>query len=452
MENRRVVITGIGVIAPNGIGREQFWNACLAGNAVSEPIPDSWKQWTSTASSLWSPLPPIDFRDYALDRVELIQMDMCARLACASTNMALHDAGYELVPKSGKNNNFTITGVDPDRCGVLWGTGAGGVSTLIDNFCTHISLPVKERLDSLNVTHDDERLLEIRNLLESGTRMNPFAVPMFMPNSCSARIGIKYSLYGANSTVNAACAAGTVSIGQAYSAIKNGSFDCAITGGSEFIGDRYGSIFRCFDIPGVLVKNCSDPATANRPFDKNRSGFLYAEGGSATLILENLTHALERKAPIIAEIVSFAETFDAHSIMMIEPSGEHIRRMISTALDNAGLQPSDIDYINGHGTGTELNDDIEAGIILDMFGTKPLVNSTKSLIGHTIGASGAIEAVVTALSIVHDTTHISINIDDPVNELTYVRKPVSRPLQAALTHSFAFGGHNAGLVMRKYEA
>lgn len=452
MENQRVVITGIGVIAPNGIGREQFWNACLAGVNPVAPVPEYWKRWTSTVSTIWSALPAIDFREHALDRVEIMQMDMCAKLACATSHMALRDAGFNPVPKSGKTNNFSIEGIDPRRWGVIWGSGAGGVSTLIESSATHILAPVKEQLDSIGLDPGDTRLKAMRDAMESASRINPFAVSMYMANSCSARIGIKYSLTGTNATVSTACASGTVSIGQAFTAIRNGALDCAVAGGSEYIGDRYGGVFRYFDIPGVLVKNCTDPSTANRPFDKKRSGFLFGEGGSSALILESLPHALHRKAPIIAEIASFAETFDAHSIMMLEPSGEQIRRMIATALDTAGLSPADIDYINSHGTGTELNDDIEASILLDLFGDKPLVNSTKSLIGHTIGASGAIEAAVTALSVHDDTTHVSKNIDDPVNGLSFVRQPVSQPIRAALTHSFAFGGHNAGLIIRKFEA
>ena len=315
------VITGIGVIASNGIGREPFWNACLAGVNPVATVPESWKRWATTTSTIWSPLPAIDFREHALDRVEILQMDMCARLACATTHMALRDAGFEPVPKSGKTNNFTVTGIDPRRWGVAWGSGAGGVCTIGDSNSTHILNPVKERLEALGLDPGDERLMAMKDVMESPTRINPFAVSMYMSNSCSARIGIKYSLTGANTTVNSACAAGTVSIGHAFTAIKNGALDCAIAGGSEYLGDRYGGVFRYFDIPGVLVRNCSNPATANRPFDKNRSGFLFSEGGSSTLILENLDHALRRKAPIIAEIASFAETFDAHSIMMIEPSG-----------------------------------------------------------------------------------------------------------------------------------
>ncbi len=451
MKKRRVVITGIGVIAPNGVGREQFWRACLEGLNPVSTIPPKWKRWATTASTIWSPLPAIDFLAYALDRVEIMQTDMCARMACATVKMALDDAGFELTQKNAKLNSFTIKDIDALRWGVIWGTGTGGVATLIENSANHILIPAKERLGSSGADFIDGRMADLLGLMESGTRVNPFGISMVMPNSCSAKIGIKYSVHGANRTLTSACAAGTVSVGHAFSAIQSGLLDCAITGGSEYLGDHYGVVFRAFDIPGALVRNCSDPSKANCPFDTNRSGFLFSEGGASALILEDLDHALRRNAPIVAEIVSYAETFDAHSIMMLDPSGEQVRRMIHAVLDEAGIDPGDMDYINTHGTGTEHNDDIESSILYDIFGTRPLVNSTKSLIGHTIGASGAIEAAVTALSVLNDTTHVSKNIENPINGLSFVRMPVARCIRTALTESFAFGGHNASLVMRKFE-
>jgi 3-oxoacyl-[acyl-carrier-protein] synthase II len=272
---------------------------------------------------------------------------------------------------------------------------------------------------------------------------------MSMPNTAAATLGIKYSLHGSNITVCNACAAGTTAIGRAYLAIRGGEADAALAGGVEYLRDDYGGIFRAFDAAKTLVDAGEDPSKANRPFDKARTGFLFAEGGAAILMMESLDHALARGARPLAEICSFAETFDAYSMMSPDPSGKHIELMLRAALTQAGITALDIDYINAHGTGTVVNDDIEARTIERIFGDKPLVNSTKSLIGHSVGASGAIEVAVTALSIQSQTTHICKNLENPILPLRFVREAKAYPIQKALTQSFAFGGHNAAVVLSR---
>lgn len=446
---RRVVITGLGVISPIGVGWAEFWENCLAGVSRVEPIPEHWHQYTNYTSTIWSSLPPVDYSAYNISRTEELVMDPSSKLSCASAYMALMDAGYELVQADTRKNRFFVKGIDSERWGVFWGTGAGGVCTLLANNNNHKVKAISERLGPVR---DDlaGKGIALDGVLACPERFSPFAVSTFMPNSPAANIGIKYTLHGKSETPCSACAAGTVAIGRAFSEIRSGSLDCAVTGGAEYIADASGAIFRAFDVSGALVKDCDDPQTANRPFDRKRSGFLFSEGGSGALILEELSHAEKRGARIIAELTAFDQTFDAHSIMMIEPSGSQIRRLIGNCLDQCGSLPGEIDYINAHGTGTELNDKIEAEIIFDMFDGKPLVNSTKSLIGHTIGASGVIEAIVTALSVKHDITHGCKNLEDPVNDINFVRQSVHTPLKKALTHSFAFGGHNAGLIIEKY--
>ena len=225
----------------------------------------------------------------------------------------------------------------------------------------------------------------------------------------------------------------------------------ALTGGSEYLDHSSGGIFRGFDIANTLVQDCEHPETANRPFDKRRSGFLFSQGGAAVLVLEEYEGARKRGAPIIAEVSGYAETFDAYSMMNIAPDGVEIERMIRLALEDAQLTPNEIDYVNAHGTGTQLNDMTEAMVIERVFGRDVLVNSTKSLLGHSIGASGAMEAVVTALSLKHQTTHVCKNLEEPISELNFVRSPGPREISAALSQSFAFGGHNAALVLRRIE-
>jgi 3-oxoacyl-[acyl-carrier-protein] synthase II len=241
-----------------------------------------------------------------------------------------------------------------------------------------------------------------------------------------------------------------VAVGNAFRAIRDGRVDVAVSGGCEYFADEHGHIFRSFDVSGTLVRDYADSETANRPFDEKRSGFLFSQGGAAALVLEELEHAQRRGAPIMAELIGFAETFDAHSMMSLAPGGKQIERMIHAALDDADLSPDDIDYINAHGTGTRNNDEIEAGVIDRVFGKSVRVNSTKSLLGHTIGASGAFEALVTALTLRDGMTHICKNLDTPLLDLNFVRNTDRFDPQIGLSQSFAFGGHNAAVVLRRF--
>jgi 3-oxoacyl-[acyl-carrier-protein] synthase II len=205
-------------------------------------------------------------------------------------------------------------------------------------------------------------------------------------------------------------------------------------------------------VSGTLVRDYASPDTANRPFDENRSGFLFSQGGAAALILEELEHAQRRGATIMAELIGFAETFDANSMMSLAPGGKQIERMVRAALDDANLSPDDVDYLNAHGTGTKNNDQTEAEVIQRVFGKSIRVNSTKSLLGHTIGASGAFEALVAALTLRDGKTHISRNLENPVLDLNFVHSVEPFEPRVALSQSFAFGGHNAAIVLRKHGA
>lgn len=448
---RRAVVTGIGIISPIGVGVSDFWNSCLRGSISVDRIPEKWKQYYDFSSSLWAPLPEIDYRNY-VSRVELLQLDMTQIITLASAQLALEDASFSFAVKDAKKNTYTVENITPSEVGVFMGTGIGGVKSLVSLLSNHIFAPTKSALASAasDSKGPDSKWKEISDRLEVAPRFNPFAVAMTMPNACSARVGIKYSLTGPNRTYCSACSSGTVSIGHAFRAVKNGEANVALAGGVEYLSDDYGGIFRGFDVAGTLVRNCDDPETANRPFDRNRSGFLFAEGGGAVLVVEELSHAIERGATVYAEITGFAETFDAYSIMSIAEDGVEEKRMLAEALKEAKADPAEIDYVNTHGTGTVQNDEIESMIIADTFRDDVLVNATKSLTGHVIGGSGAIEASVTALSLHNGTTHVCRNLSEPVRDLNFVTTVEDHSIRKAVSQSFAFGGHNAALVMERY--
>jgi 3-oxoacyl-[acyl-carrier-protein] synthase II len=205
-----------------------------------------------------------------------------------------------------------------------------------------------------------------------------------------------------------------------------------------------------FDVARTLASPGDDLEKANRPFDKDRSGFLISQGGSGILILESESHAKKRGTNILAEVAGFAETFDAHSMMSINSDGTQIKRMINEAVSSAQLQLSDIDYINAHGTSTTINDEVESKIISELFGTKPLINSSKSILGHSIGASGGFEAIISTLSLQNQTAHVCKNLENPIRDLNFVTTQKEHEIRHVLSESFAFGGHNSALVLSAY--
>lgn len=456
MAARRVAVTGIGVISPIGTSTEQFWANCLQARSAVSPIPDQWRQYADFKSSIWSPLPEIDYAAYGLTRVERMQTDPVSLIAMCAAREAIENAGLSISLKNKRANTYAIEGIDSSRAAVFMGTGTGGVKSFHENDAHNVLARPKNALKQLTqelpLTEEQASALQvILKRWDHILRFNPFVVSMLMPNAVSAILGIKFSISGPNTTYAMACASGTVSIGQAFRAIRSGQVDMALSGGSEYLDNDCGGIFRGFDIANTLVQDCEDPQTANRPFDEKRSGFLFSQGGTAVLVLEEYEGARRRDAPIIAEVSGYAETFDAYSMMSIASEGAEIERMMRLALADAQLAPGDIDYINAHGTGTQLNDMTEATVIERVFGKDVLVNATKSLLGHTIGASGALEAAVTALSLQHQTTHVCKNLEQPISDLDFVRSPGPREISAALSQSFAFGGHNAALVLQRAE-
>ncbi|HEY5683685.1 MAG TPA: beta-ketoacyl-[acyl-carrier-protein] synthase family protein [Sulfuricaulis sp.] len=452
--NRRVVITGAGVISSIGTGVDDFWHHCLIGKSSVAPIPAHWNRHADFRSRLWSPLPEFNPESLGIAKSERLQLDPVTMLSLAATRLALKHAGFEAMPAEDRVRAFTLIGNDSARSGVFFGTGLGGAFTFLQNHTHHLlrnpRAVLSEYVGKKAPAEDREMLKSVIEHLSHGIRFNPFEVSMVMPNAPAAAIGIKYGLTGPNETFCVACASGTVAVGNAYRAVRDGRVDVAISGGCEFFGDEHGHIFRSFDVAGTLVRDCENPDTANRPFDEKRSGFLFSQGGAAVLVLEEFEHARSREAVIMAELVGFAESFDAHSMMSLAPGGVQIERMLHMALADAKLNPADVDYVNAHGTGTRNNDETEAQVIDRVLGKSVPVNSTKSLLGHTIGASGAFEAIVTALTLRDGKTHINRNLETPAHDLNFVRHVKNFDPEIGLSQSFAFGGHNAAVVMRRY--
>ena len=454
MSERKVVVTGLGTLNALGTNVCEFWANCLSGETSVSPIPEKWNRYAQYNSKYWSPLPDIDYTDYGITKNEVRQSDPASLLAAVSVGEALENGGVESEIVDGKLNMCQLVDIDPYRSGVFIGTGQGGLHTAMANESHQILALTKKRLASLLSNPELElngAIAEVLDDMHHPLRANYFSVGMSMPNSTAANLGIKYALKGANETYAAACASGTIAIGKAFRAIRSGRLDFAICGGTDYLYDEYGAIFRGFDIPKALTTEEGPPDSVSRPFDEDRSGFLFSQGGAGLLVIEDLEHATRRNAAILVEITGYEETFDAYNIMMPEPDGSEIRTLLTRILDSSGVVADEIDYINAHGTGTAKNDPIEAQAFADVFGKKPCINSTKSLIGHTIGASGAIEAIVSVKSIGDQTVHVSKNLEKPIMDLNFATETRELPVRRALSLSYAFGGHNGGLLFSAFE-
>jgi 3-oxoacyl-[acyl-carrier-protein] synthase II len=443
----------MGVITSIGQNPDEFWKNCLQAKTRVEPIPEHWLYYGDFHSRIWSPLSPADYSFYGIGRIEEKQLDPSSLIAIACSFQALDSAGLEYSKADQKRNTYSIPSLDGERTGVYMGTGIAGLGTFASCYSYHLLMRQKEHLAKASAqlgNHPAAELLkQIQDRMMHPRRFNPFAVSMTMPNACSANLGIKFNLRGSNNAYCAACASGTVAIGHGFKSVRSGELDVALVGGVEHLSDEYGGIFQGFDAVRALAGNNEEPDKANRPFDKDRTGFLFSEGGGAVFVIETLEHAQNRGARIFAEIIGYGETCDGFNIMMMESGGAQMERMLQLAFADAGISAGEIDYINAHGTGTRLNDETETAVIEKVFGNKVLINSTKSLIGHTLGASGAIEALVTALSIHRKTTHVCRNLDHPMKDLNFVTRVDSYPICTGLSQSFGFGGHNAVLILRE---
>ncbi len=412
---KRVVITGLGPVTSIGTGKQEFWKNLLDSRIKSCKIPEQFKKNYKFHSGFYVPFPEIDIADHGFPNKYKILMEETSKLAVVGTKLALEDAGIASTDQRILNNAM-----------VLLGIGICSLKAGFEAFASHTFGANSELLSEHGLS----------------TRFNRMVIPSIMPDSAASWISILFGIQGPNYTINASCASGTYAIGEAYRNIKNGLADIAITGGVECLQDNSGTIMRGFDSLGTLTQSEDG---LPRPFSKKRSGFLFAEGGGGILILEELESALKRGVRIYAEIIDYDSCSDAHSLVQIDESGSQIKAMLSKL-----IKGRKIDYFNAHGTGTMLNDDVEARIIQSLFGEEPgqpLINSTKGILGHTIGASGAIEAIVSVLSIKNSTIHANLT-EDTIDNLNLPSENINKQIHLALSPSYGFGGHNAAILFK----
>ncbi|SHF35350.1 beta-ketoacyl-ACP synthase II [Caloramator proteoclasticus] len=407
----RVVVTGLGAVTPLGNNVKDFWNGLKEGKNAIDFIKSFDNQ--SFKAKLAAEV-DINIEDY-LDKKEARRMDRFTQFALIAANEAVLDSG------------INVYNVDKYRFGVVLGSGVGGIKTLENEHTT---------------------------LLEKGPgRVSPYFIPMMISNLAAGNIAIKFGAKGIANTVVTACASGTNAIGEAFRLIKSGILDVAITGGTE-------AAITPLALAGFsslkALSFSEDKNRASIPFDKEREGFVMGEG-SGILILESLEHALERGAKIYAEVVGYGATCDAYHITAPVESGEGAACAMEMAIKEAGIDITCVDYINAHGTSTPYNDKIETTAIKKVFkdhAYKLAVNSTKSMIGHLLGAAGAVEAIVCVKSVQEDFVHptINLNVKDEECDLDYVpHTGRSMRVNYALSNSLGFGGHNASILLKKWE-
>ncbi|MEX0736719.1 MAG: beta-ketoacyl-ACP synthase II [Bacteroidota bacterium] len=414
-QQRRVVVTGMGAVTPLGLTVEEFWKNLLAGKSGAAPITwfDASDYDTKFACEVKG-FDPLVFMDRKLSQ----RCDPFTQYALAASEMAIRDSGLNLEQEN------------RERIGVVVGSGIGGMWTF---------------------HRAQETLWESKG----PHRISPFFIPMMISDIAPGRISMRYGLKGPNYATTSACATSSHAVGDAFILIQRGNADVMVTGGAEASICPMG--IGGFNAMRALSTRNDAPEKASRPFDKGRDGFVMGEG-SGILVLEELGHALKRDARIYAEIAGIGFTADAHHITEPAPGGEGAVRSMRTALEDAGLAPTDVQYVNTHGTATPVGDKNETAAIKTVFGEhakKLAVNSTKSMIGHLLGAAGAVESIATVLSVYENKVHPTINLDtpDPECDLDYIpHMAQEREVYAAVSNTFGFGGHNASLLFKKYQA
>jgi 3-oxoacyl-[acyl-carrier-protein] synthase II len=419
MELKRVVVTGIGAITPLGNSAEETWKNMLAGVSGAGPIThfDASKFKTQFACEVKN----FNAADY-VDRKEARKMDLYTQYALASAKMAIEDSAMDLDT------------IDKNRVGVVFGVGIGGIHTF-------------EEEAGYYAVHGEEQ----------GPKFNPFFIPKMIADIASGHISIQYGFHGPNYTTTSACASSSNALADAFNLIRLGKANVVVSGGSE------AAIWPCgvggFNAMHALSTRNDDPQHASRPFSASRDGFIMGEGAGC-LILEELEHAKARGAKIYAEMAGAGMSADAHHITASHPEGLGAKLVMLNALEDAEMNPDEIDYINVHGTSTHVGDISEAKAIKEVFGDhayKLNISSTKSMTGHLLGATGAVEAMACILSVKNDIVPPTINHeeDDKDEEIDYnmnftFNKAQERTVRAALSNTFGFGGHNACVIFKKY--
>lgn len=420
MTKRRVVVTGIGIVSPFGCGAKKFWNSLIEGKSgiktiTRMPLDGHVVTFGGEVTTFEDEVKEQNL----LDPKEMKRMDRFTQFACVASDEAV------------KDSKLDITKEDPYRVGVVVGSGAGG-------------------FDTFEKQH--------KTIIDRGpTKCSPFTVPMLIANMAAGRVSMRHGAKGINKSVVSACATSAHCVGDAFRSIQYGDADVIIAGGSEAVMTHIG--IGAFASARTLSRRNDEPTKASRPYDTERDGFVMGEGG-AILILEELEHAKNRGAKIYAEIVGYGQTADAYDMVAPDPSGAGAAKSMELAVKDAGINPSEVDYINAHGTSTHLGDIAESQAIAKVFGDlstnkKLKVSSTKSMHGHMIGATGAAESIVCVKAIKEGLIPPTINLEnqDPeVANLDYVpNKAIKADVKYALTNSFGFGGQNASILFKRFE-
>jgi 3-oxoacyl-[acyl-carrier-protein] synthase II len=414
--NRRVVVTGMGALTPVGLSANDFWNGMMESKSGAAMIKqfDTSKVETKFACELKG----FDILNF-LDKKSARRLDPFAQYALISAQQAIEDGN--LKPEN-------LTEEEKNKIGVIFGSGIGGIQTFYDQAVT--------------------------NREQGPDRISPFFIPMLIPDIAAGQISMKYGFRGPNYCTVSACATGNNNMIDSYLLIKFGMAEVMIAGGSEASISELG--IGGFNANRALSTRNDSPETASRPFDATRDGFVMGEGGGA-LILEELEHALKRNAKIYCEIIGAGLSADAHHITAPHPEGAGAILSMKMAIEQAGIKPEEIDYVNMHGTSTPLGDIGETKAIKKVFGDsayKLNVSSTKSMTGHLLGAAGAVEAIASILAVVNDKIPPTINFahPDPECDLNYTfNKPQDRKVNYALSNAFGFGGHNTSVIFKKFE-
>jgi 3-oxoacyl-[acyl-carrier-protein] synthase II len=413
VEGRRVVVTGVGVIAPNGIGTDNFWDSLIHGRSGIRKI--THFDASSYSSKMAGEVHDFDPLNY-MDSKSARRMDRFAQFAAACTKMAMDDA------------NLGASDRNSDRTGIALGSALGGIPSAEEQHSIFIEKGLK--------------------------RVDPLLAIKIFPGGALGQVSVEFGIRGHSNTISSACAAGADSVGYAFYVIKNDLADVMITGGAE--APIVPLTFGAFCLISALSTRDGDATKASRPFDKERDGFVMGEG-AGILILESLDHAIKRDAHIYAEMLSYATTNDAYHMAQPLPTGDQARKSMELALRAAKIDPSEVDYINAHGSSTVLNDKTETKIIKQIFGENSYqipISSNKSMIGHALGAAGSIELIASVLTIRHQIIPPTINYEfpDPECDLDYVpNEGREGSITTVLKNSYGFGGKNSNIIIRKCE-
>lgn len=414
--SRRVVVTGMGALTPLGLSVSEYWEGLCQGESGAATIQSFDPEGLRVTFAC--ELDGFDPEEY-LNAKQARRMDSFSHYALVTADQAVEDAGLDPDQMSQEEKN---------RVGVVYGTGIGGIQTFRD---------------------------QTEEFIEGGEkRTSPFFIPMLIPDIAAGQIAMRHGFRGPNHAVVSACATGNHNIGDAYRMIREGDMDAALCGGTDACVTRLG--IAGFASMRALSTRNDDPARASRPFDADRDGFVMGEGAGA-LFVETLERAKARGANIYAEILGIGMSADAHHLTAPDPEGGGVCLALNRVLENAAIDPADIDYINAHGTSTPLGDKAETKALKKVFDDQAYelqVSSTKSMTGHLLGAAGAVEAIATIQALRHDVVPPTINFEteDPDCDLNYTfNEPVERPVNVALSNAFGFGGHNTSLALRAYD-